>query len=163
MRKTTRIIALSLLAFAPFLSANADDLLLKGNDSNGVTNGSAVITTESVVVFTADGLEVRDGAGNAVATFPYSWLDNMTFSYDGSGVAPTFAANCVSLKNNPVSNLLEFTNSPESPARLAVTDMEGRVVIERKTWNGESVDVSLLPVGIYMVSFNNQTIKFIKK
>lgn len=149
------------LASVPF--ANADSLTLKGYAQDGSEKGSAAITTQSSVTFTADGVSVNDAEGKSIALFSYPGLDRLEFSKGGSGISFIGTDTTPLLKNNPVGDNLEFTSGPAAPTALQVSDLSGKVCLSIRDWNGENVEVSSLPAGIYMVSFNNLTSKFIKK
>lgn len=87
----------------------------------------------------------------------------LTFK-DVAGVSDIMTSDAtIALRQNPVETALEFTASPDAPCSLRVYSLMGTTVLSVTGWQGESVDVSTLSTGLYIVNFNNQSIKFYKK
>lgn len=95
----------------------------------------------------------------------FSISDNTVLKFTSySGVSDIPADNSgVALRNNPVETTLDFTAAPGQSCRLSVYSLQGAALISLDAWNGESVDVSTLAAGLYIVNFNNQSLKFYKK
>lgn len=58
--------------------------------------------------------------------------------------------------------LLTLSGLPEGES-LGIYSVDGKLSLFRDTYNGEALDVSSLPSGIYIVRAGNQAMKFIKK
>ena len=95
----------------------------------------------------------------------FSISDNTVLKFTSySGLSDISADNGgVALRHNPVETTLEFTAAPERSCRLSVYSLQGAALLSLDAWNGESVDVSALAAGLYIVNFNNQSLKFYKK
>lgn len=71
--------------------------------------------------------------------------------------------NQISVYPNPVANELNFKNLPESSSDLFIYRMDGALVLQTQINKFENtVDLSNLAVGIYLVRVNNQIIKISK-
>jgi len=69
----------------------------------------------------------------------------------------------LSLRQNPVGNTLEILGYDGAPATLAVFSVSGAKALSLAGWQGETVDVAHLAPGLYLVTVNNATLKFLKK
>ncbi len=110
----------------------------------------------------AGSLVVKDDYGKQTA---FAITDNTVLAFNTvSGVSDAISsASAVALRQNPVDSFLEFTSSPAQACRLSVISLQGALLLSHDGWQGESVDVSTLSPGLYIVNFNNQSIKFYKK
>lgn len=78
---------------------------------------------------------------------------------------PTFSGNgSIEISPNPASNQLSIV-SPENINSLQVTDITGKLLIDKQTKGQKQVlDISTLPPGMYMLRLNNLYIqKFVKE
>jgi len=124
------------------------------------------LTTELKIGFGSDKSAITVAQGNAdVATFPLSQVSSISFNGNFGGVDDISQdlTNVINLRNNPVENLLQFTTAPAEPCRATVYSLQGSALVSIARWQGEDIDVSNLNTGIYLLQFNNQTIKFYKK
>ena len=93
------------------------------------------------------------------------------FSIEEVNVAPVAATPSVPLKNetlffpNPVGELLHFTK--DKWQQVTVTDLQGKVVLEKKDTNTDFLDVSSLASGTYLLQLKSAkrqaNARFIKK
>ncbi len=71
--------------------------------------------------------------------------------------------NQISVYPNPVANELNFKNLPEGSSNLFIYRMDGALVLQTQITDFENtVDLSNLTVGIYLVRVNNQILKISK-
>ncbi|MDG2173190.1 MAG: T9SS type A sorting domain-containing protein, partial [Flavobacteriaceae bacterium] len=83
-------------------------------------------------------------------------------------VSSTLGVDEIDLSNlkiypNPTDGLIIFNNNPE-PLDLIIYDINGRIVIERKNYFLQELNISELNAGIYFMQINNSyTQKIIKK
>ena len=71
--------------------------------------------------------------------------------------------NKISVFPNPVSDQLSFKNLPQGISELYIYRMDGALLIHTQiNENVNSVDLSALSVGIYLIRVNNQIIKICK-
>lgn len=164
MKKTTRILLASAAATISFGAwAEGGQLLVVANNADGQAVAEAPVTTASKIAFSETGVEVLSG-GTLNAVFNFRTLKSLSFRYDGTtGVETISAADGLVLRQNPVAEALEFVSCPAEAASLTITDLKGSVRNKISNWSGEAVDVSTLAPGLYFVTVNNKTIKFIKK
>ena len=145
------------------LHAENEKLFLSANDKDGNSIGKTAITLESVIRFSEDGVGIYKGE-TLQETFGYTDLYSLSFMVsEGSGVSQVITSDGVSLRRNPVESTLEFNGTLENKTTLNIFDMTGGLRLHIQGWSGESVDVSGLNSGLYIIKFDNQTIKFIKK
>ncbi|MBD5356636.1 MAG: T9SS type A sorting domain-containing protein [Bacteroides sp.] len=165
MNKPTRI--LSLLAFTAFAGCAwaQEDMKLKvvANDGEGNPVEETMVTVESKLRFTQNGVGVFDGDA-LTAEFNYADFATLSFYYDTlSSVSAVDAMTGLRLRNNPVAESLEFVGMTEKVAELTVIDLRGAVKVSVPEWKGEAINVNNLTPGLYFVTVNQKTFKFIKK
>lgn len=69
----------------------------------------------------------------------------------------------ISFFPNPVEDLICFRNVPDDTTIVKIYRMDGRMMSQSLVSSGNnSLDASSLPAGFYIVSINNQVLKFIK-
>lgn len=159
------MLTLALLATstsACVLAADPEGVKLKALDADGVQTGVTDITLQSRIRFSQEGVEVYEGETKA-ALFPYDKTASLAFITHGSGVAGVSAESPLRLAENPVGDRLELTGASGDTCPLTVFDLSGAACVSLPRWNGEAVDVSRLAPGLYLVTVNSTTLKFIKK
>lgn len=164
MNKFTRLFLLFLaISVKGIVWGQSQNLLVTANNDSGEVLSQTPVTTESVLRFSAEGVEVCEGE-QTVAVIPYTGLNSLTFVYDkATGIGSVKSVPLFGLRENPVYDNLEIIGYGNEPSHLAVYDSAGRQRIAINGWKGESVSVSTLPTGIYYLTINKTTIKFIKK
>lgn len=163
--KVTKILAL--LAFSalalPLPAETTTQLNVVANNAEGAEVGKSTVTLESRLRFSDTGVEVYTGEV-LTDVFHYADIANLKFAYqEGSAVTALPSSSGLRLRNNPVDNLLEPLGLPAESAPLSVADLSGKVRISAPQWRGEPIDVSDLTPGLYFVTINKTTLKFIKK
>ena len=145
------------------LHAETEGLFLSANDKAGNSISKTAITTENVIRFSKDGVGVYKGA-TLQENISYTGLGSLSFlGSGGSGVPQLTVSEGISLKRNAVESTLEFNGTLENKTTLNIFDLTGRLRLSIKGWTGESVNVTGLNQGLYIITFDNLTIKFIKK
>lgn len=138
-------------------------LNVAAQDSDGNVIAEAPVTLESELRFTETGMEILD-EGMLKALFNYS--DMAAFSFNLSTVTGMSAPTAISplgLRQNPVPEALGITGFDSTSAALTVSDLKGEIKVALSDWRGEDIDVSSLAPGLYFVTINKTTLKFIKK
>lgn len=163
--KPTKILAL--LAFSalsiPLSAQETTQLSVVASNAEGVETGKSIVTVESKLRFSDSGVEVYSGE-MLTDVFHYADVANLKFAYgQGSGVAAIPSASGLHLRNNPVGDLLEPLGLSAECAALSVTDLSGKVHFSAPQWSGQPIDVSDLTPGLYLLTINKTTLKFIKK
>lgn len=122
------------------------------------------VTGSLVIDFAAKaGSFVMKGDSQQESTFAITNETVLTFK-DVAGVSDIMTSDAaIALRQNPVETTLEFTAAPDYPCALRIYSLMGSTLLSVAGWQGESVDVSTLSAGLYIVNFNNQGIKFYKK
>lgn len=89
------------------------------------------------------------------------WLENQLIALH----IPEFSLNSISIFPNPTREKLNFKGSFTETLNLVVSDMIGKQIINTSISQVESLDVSTLNSGLYILKFegNNSTFKFIKE
>ncbi len=79
-----------------------------------------------------------------------------------SSIGSTLGGNGMTIMPDHVSNSITITGAPGAEARITATN--GRTVLQtRLTEYNDRIDISSLEPGMYILSINNSSIKFIKK
>lgn len=154
--KRTFAIILAAAAGYGYACADASVIVASANSS-----ASFPLTIDTRVAFGEKGVSVINGT----KTETVDWKDVQSVSFGGvSGVEALSAETTAwSLRESPVGNSIEVVGCDTLPARLTVTSLNGAAAISIDGWNGEPVDASSLPAGIYIININNSSLKFIKK
>lgn len=165
MKKTTRILLFSAVAAISFgaWAQSGQMLFVVAKNAEGQAVAEAPVSTTSALAFSENGVEVLSD-GTLSAVFNYKAIQSIGFRYDGTTAVESVTADeTLRLRQNPVPELLEFSSYPADAAALTITDLKGAVRTKIQNWSGEAVNVSSLTPGLYFVTVNNTTIKFIKK
>ena len=163
MKKSSFYAALLLLTVGAPYASGYTVMTVKASQSNGEV--AFKLTDELRFDFDLDKSElvVREGDDKST-TISFSNESTITFG-SASGIFDVTATDgrSVALRQNPVESLLEFTSAPEAACTLRVYALQGQLLKSVNGWQGENVDVSTLAPGLYIVNFNNNSIKFYKK
>lgn len=123
------------------------------------------LTTDLKMTFdTAGGNMLVNYAPGGSANFSLKAVKSITFSADPSGVEDVAdMTQPIQLLRNPVESVLQFSAQPPTPCTLSVYNLQGSLILKADNWQGQDADVSSLTSGMYIIHFNNNSIKFIKK
>ncbi|MDE5656519.1 MAG: T9SS type A sorting domain-containing protein [Muribaculaceae bacterium] len=161
MKHPTFYASLLLLAVSAMPAMGRTTITVSGSG----TDDAVFDVTDGLVIDFASkaGSMVVKESSSKESTFAITDATVLTFKAV-SGVSDIAATNsAIALRRNPVENALEFTAAPESACTLHVYSLQGAALLTVPGWQGESVDVSDLTPGLYIVNINNQSIKFYKK
>ena len=162
MKKITLLLAFFSMTVLPG-TLHAADLYVVAKDANGNVVKEAKVSETSVLKFTGESVEVRSPQA-LEATFPYDAVNSLSFRYgEGAGVGAINVAGSMRLRENPVDSRLELMGFEGAPTSLIIFDSKGGIVNKIEKWNNQPVDVSSLTPGLYFVTVNKTTLKFIKK
>lgn len=152
--------SLLLLALTAIPAAGRITMTVSGSGNQDATFD---VSDQMVIDFASTpGSIVVKGAQAQPGTFALTDATVLKFT-TVSGVSDITSAPQALLRHNPVETALEFTSAPQSPCTLGVYSLQGTRLLSVDSWNGENVNVSNLAPGLYLVNFNNQSIKFYKK
>lgn len=159
----TACLLLTAISGGGLLHAENEKLFLSANDKDGNSISKTDITLENVIRFSENGVGIYKGE-TLQKTFSYTDLSSLSFFVsEESGVSQVTTSDGVSLRRNPVESTLEFNGTLENKTTLNIFDLAGGLHLPIQGWSGESVDVSGLTPGLYIIKFDNKTLKFIKK
>lgn len=157
------IVAIASIVFASAsqFSALAENTVeVKGPDGNVKTTPLTVNTRISFGKTTVD----ISNEGSSTVSIPYSDVQTIAFvTSEGSGVASVFNGPGLRLRYNPADDTIEVEGYDGKSTTLAISSIAGSSMMSLKGWNGENIDVSSLPGGIYILNIDKTSIKFIKK
>lgn len=164
MKQKIRLVALGAFAAVAGQSFGEDvKLYVQGNDTEGKVVSSYIVGLDSKLRFSAEGVNVYNGDA-PTATFSYADIASLSFSYQNlSEVVSVADDSGLRLRKNPVEDSLEIIGFSGVPVSLTVTDLKGAVRVSCPQWQGETVAVDGLSSGLYFVTINQKTLKFIKK
>ena len=120
------------------------------------------LSTGTRISFPVTGAEIAN-PGEETVSIPYSRIQSISFDDTGLGVDRTVSNIALRVRRNPVESLLEVSGHNGAVARLSIASAGGARMIGIREWKGEPVDVSSLAPGIYILTIDNTSIKFIKK
>lgn len=130
-------------------------------DADGNSLGSAPVTTESSIRFTASGIEMTEGSSSSLIA-GWKGLSSMVFT-DPDIVETITASTGLRLLHNPVEALIEPAGAATDNVHLTVTSLAGQTCIDIPEWQGEALDATGLAPGLYILTIDNQTLRFLKK
>lgn len=159
--KKTLIIATIGAAFTLFggATANATDNLVVTVGENS----SKFALTDIASLKFSDGklLVYTNSTESPAAEFNLADIKSLTFDDNGTqGIEATTEGNktfSVVFSNG----LLSATGL--SNARMSVYDLSGKRIVGISSWDGSAVSLQNVNNGVYVLTINNQTFKFIKK
>lgn len=105
---------------------------------------------------------LKDGDAS-LESIPIGQIERITFQtpdavHDLAADASTFA-----LKRIIVNNTLEFVGNTPQNSQLAIWNLTGVMQLHLTAWNGEDIDITSIPAGMYIMKADQNTFKFIKK
>lgn len=156
----SRILMAAILAGAGCVAAQADTKVVVTPASEGGTNTEAALTVDTKIMFS--GTSIRIDNGGNITEVPFADAEKIYFSGITS-LGAVEGESAFGIRRNPVGDRLELTGYAGTPVSLTVTSLSGQVAAQLPAWAGETIDVSSLAPGIYLVTINNETLKFIKK
>jgi hypothetical protein len=134
----------------------SDQSWLTANPSSGIRNGEITLTAEAnpdaatreaVVTISADGVIAQTVTITQKAALP-------------SGAIETLSEK-IEVYPNPVQDVLHVSGAAGS--ELIIYDISGQVVFSKRLFNDrETVDLSALPSGSYVINIGNKTGKIVK-
>jgi hypothetical protein len=146
--------------------ANAQRMVVDTGDGSDTLD---IVNTLQKFSFSDDNLLV-DLIGGSVKTYNLAGVRKISFVTDGSIDVPTAitdpelsSAQGISLYPNPAENMLYLKNLPEGISLCSIYTAAGILVLSVQTsGEGNSINISNLPKGLYLIRINNQALKFIK-
>lgn len=134
------------------------------------TGGSAQkvnLTVETKMTFSGKTFEIVSAQGEKPQTFNLTDVSLITFEEGTAGGDTTdnrltVRANPLRLAYNPVGEILRINGYDGGRTTVQIFNVTGTKIFS-SAWQGEDLYVGNLTSGLYFITINSQTIKFIKK
>jgi len=125
-------------------------------------NASAQVFTvsEAGKLYFENGYLYIDDGTSVPYSFEVSTISKMTFNALVN--IEDIEADNLKVYPNPASNYLKINNSLNSQSTYAIYSIDGRMLMSGRYSNDESIDVSHLSTGLYILKTEGQTIKISK-
>lgn len=121
------------------------------------------IASAGKLYFVSDNLYVKTDAITTPTTIPVSIIRRITFSNSLSAGSFGENKNNLVLYPNPSSEIIKIKSDVEEELEVKIYSLTGQLVKKGTFLSNQSIDVSALSQGLYLVQVNNLTIKFSKK
>ncbi|MBR5843662.1 MAG: T9SS type A sorting domain-containing protein [Bacteroidaceae bacterium] len=116
----------------------------------------------SKVQFGTGNFSVLLSEGEAGGSFDFRNVSKISFG-EVSAVETVDRDAVMVVTPNPVRNILVLNGGQSLyGSEMNLYSVTGMHVLRVATWQGESIDVSHLPAGVYVINIQSETIKFVK-
>ncbi len=159
MKKTLILAAIGATATFCLPKANAaDDLVV----TVGENSSKFALASIQSLKFSGDKLQVfTNSTETPAAEFSLADITSLTFADNGTqGIETTTEGNrtfSIAFGNGILSA------AGLNGARMAVYDLSGKRIVGISSWDGSAVPLQNVTNGVYVLTIDNQTFKFIKK
>lgn len=152
-----------LLAVGSCISAPAETIMAVSFKSGGAPLRVTLLDGQKLLCNADEGtFSFKSVAGETVPEpLTLKNINAIRFTGEWSGVEESVADPSLRLLENPVKSVIILEGVTNTDSVGVVYDLAGRTVL-RFVWNGDPVDASSLPSGIYILNIENNAIKFVK-
>lgn len=156
-----------MIAFALMLGAcpiaKADSMIEIHPFGSGTEVETVAISTDLKIDFVDKGFDFVRGEGDLVGSYEYSDVKKIVFIANSSVESITGSSADVIVTPNPVVDMITLRGADEFVgSEINVYSIDGQNKLRISEWNGESIDVSYLPSGIYIINTQSKNLKFVK-
>lgn len=156
-----------MIAFALMLGAcpiaKADSVIEIHPFGSGTEVETVAISTDLKIDFVDKGFDFVRGEGDLVGSYEYSDVMKIVFIANSSVESITGSSADVIVTPNPVVDMITLRGADEFVgSEINVYSIDGQNKLRISEWNGESIDVSYLPAGIYIINTQSKNLKFVK-
>ena len=156
-----------MIAFALMLGAcpiaKADSVIEIHPFGSGTEVETVAISTDLKIDFVDKGFDFVRGEGDLVGSYEYSDVMKIVFIANSSVESITGSSADVIVTPNPVVDMITLKGADEFVgSEINVYSIDGQNKLRISEWNGESIDVSYLPAGIYIINTQSKNLKFVK-
>ena len=151
------------LLFAGLISGISAQNSLIVKQTNGTLKGTA-LTSLSKITFSSGNMLVRK-TDATTDSYVLSDVSRITFGFF-SGINEISSNSAqFSVYPNPATSFIQLKNLPETSAyNISIFSLDGSRLIQKYlTSTSEIIDISILKKGMYLLSVNGSTLKFIKQ
>lgn len=153
----------SALILAGSQMAMADSMIEIHPFGSGEEIDKVMLSTDLKIDFTDSGFDIISGVSDVVSSYNYPDVQKIKFVFD-TGVESIIDSS-VSLKvaPNPVVDNLTIKGAESLVgSEINIYSVEGQNKLRISNWQGESIDVSNLSSGIYIINIQSKNLKFVK-
>lgn len=156
-----------MIAFALMLGAcpiaKADSVIEIHPFGSGTEVETVAISTDLKIDFVDKGFDFVRGEGDLVGSYEYSDVKKIVFIANSSVESIIGSSADVIVTPNPVVDMITLRGADEFVgSEINVYSIDGQNKLRISEWNGESIDVSYLPAGIYIINTQSKNLKFVK-
>ena len=157
MKKTTLKWALCLTAFL-WTSAGMAQTKVTLTFQNASTQ-EIEVNAYGKIYFSNDYMYIDDGTA-----FPYSFVvsDIRNMVFDELTSIQEIVTESFKVYPNPVHNELYISGNDFRPQPYQIFSADGRLLLYGESREGDPINVSILPTGLYILKINNSTFKISK-
>lgn len=160
MKKKYLFTLLGSLSLASAALAVEPKILVEPSDQGAAKE--APLSVDTKIQITEYGIQVVNGT--QTMSVPYTDINRIKFLTSPSSLFDVSDRTApYALRTNPVASTLEILGCDGAPVPLAIASTDGHTAFSTARWAGETIDVSTLSPGIYLVKVDNTTLKFIKQ
>lgn len=142
--------------------AKADSVIEIHPFGSGSEVESVSISTDLKIDFVDTGFDLIRGASDVVGSYEYSDVEKIVFKANSSIESIANSIDVI-VTPNPVVDMLTLRGADALVgSEINVYSIDGQNKLRITNWSGESINVSDLPAGIYIINIQSKNFKFIK-
>lgn len=143
--------------------AKADSVIEIHPFGSGSEIETVAISTDLKIDFVDTGIDFIRGESDVVGSYEYSDVKKIVFITNSSVESIVGSEADVIVTPNPVVDMITLRGADEFVgSEINVYSIDGQNKLRITNWNGESIDVSDLPAGIYIINTQSKNLKFVK-
>ena len=157
--KTKKILLLLLLGCAFSLQAQTGVVVTYYDNTTQNFN----VATTGKLYFSNDNLNIKVDNSTAPTSIPVGIIRKVTFAQPLSAISFGENKNHLAIHPNPSNDIISLSSDRYEPMEVAIYSLNGQLVHKGMYAPDETIDVSNLSTGLYLVQANDITLKFSKK
>lgn len=159
MKKFISLISLLLLMVITATTFAQTEVKVAMNDGS---SSSIIVSDLGKLYFSPETLFVNDGNGTP-QTFAISNIRKVTFTTLYDDIETHQSSNDILIYPNPAENYFKIASSNTEQMHILLYSITGQKLIDKYISANETVDISQLRSGIYLVQVNDTNFKLCKK
>ncbi|MCR5114223.1 MAG: T9SS type A sorting domain-containing protein [Bacteroidales bacterium] len=164
MHQLKKLLILALLLWIPAISLWAQTIVQTTDVTVVYNNNQSPSDFENVTKFYFSGDNLMLDQAGVVTSVPVSTIRRLELDAVSTVIGGTsdWGDNAILIYPNPTSDHLYFATNVEQNVQVSVFALNGQLLQQQQLNTSESLDVSNLPRGMYVIRVNEQTYKFSK-
>ena len=143
--------------------AKADSVIEIHPFGSGSEVETVSISTDLKIDFVDTGFDFIRGESDVVGSYEYSDVEKIVFKANSSIESIADTSIDVIVTPNPVVDMITLRGADQLVgSEINVFSIDGQNKLRITNWNGESINVSDLPAGIYIINIQSKNLKFVK-